>query len=64
MLAACLNRHFHHPLRVQVLPLSASAYYIGPMTIRFCDGATGRWQPPQTYGYEARIGIFDTQYRK
>ncbi len=63
MLGSCLNRHSRYFLHVQVFPLSCSGYYIGPTTISFCDGATGRWQPPHTY-YEVRLGIFDAQYRK
>ena len=63
MLGICLARLSYHSLHVQVLPLSCSGYYVGPMVISFCDGATGRWQPPQAY-YEVRLGIFDAQYRQ
>lgn len=63
MVGTCLARHSRYSLHVQVFPLSCSGYYIGPMVISFCGGATGRCQPPHTY-YEVRLGIFDAQYSK
>ena len=60
MLGACLAHHSCHFLHAQLRPLSGFDYYVGLMSISFSDGATGRWQPPQTY-YEARIGVVDIQ---